>query len=330
MSSAALETETPAPPKPLPVGVSNLLTFWWLTIAFAIVAAWMFWGNMPPPVTSAAGPDAMERTETGFGKGLFWLVLLGLLGLGSLAAYSIVTHRRIGLLLLKVGAIVGMLLGVVFFVLAGLTIKGGFGGIFEPQPMFVGALLSMVVLLPLVFGMMPLMTLGGADDIQEYFAAAGPAVAEGGTGQYVVPAAFAGTAAAGAGAAVAAETLAYRDEPEAAEAPFRSTAPAEEAAFDAAVEDAVAEAPVEEAEEAEITHPENLATRHVSEEEMAQSAEMARLSESPPAAPAEGEVAEFTPAAPEAEEGEIFEFEMSPEEEQENPPPEEPGRQTLR
>jgi hypothetical protein len=104
----------------------------------------------------------------------------------------------------------------------------------------------------------------------------------------------------------------------------------QEAAFDAAIEEAVNEAPAEEVEEAQFSEPEDLATRRVPHEQIANFEEVAAAAEAPEAPaespPAEAaEVAEFTPAA-EAED-EVFEFEIAPEEEN---PPDEPGRQTLR
>src|SRR5262249_7452561 len=245
MSTSALEMETRTPPKPLPVGVSNLLTYWWLTIACVIIAAWAFWSEMPPPVTTLDKGEV--RTVTGSGSALYGLVMFGLRGLGGFAAYMIVTHRRIGLLILKLGAIVAMILGVAFLGLASLTAKGGFTALFEPTPLFTAALLIMMVMLPVIFGMMTLLTLGSAEGINEFFAEGGAAPETGATGQYVVPAAFGAAAAAGGGAAVA-ETLAYRHEPEGATPLHEGEVHVDDAAFD----DAIKEAVMEESSEHEV------------------------------------------------------------------------------
>jgi hypothetical protein len=305
MSTAVLETETPEPPKPLPAGINHLLTYWWLTIACAGLAAWAFWPELPVVSTS---DKAGVTTVTGFGSGVFWLVLIGLLALGSFAGYTIVSQRRVGLTILKIGTFVAMGLGVAFLVLAALKDrKEGFTGLFEPVPLYVGTLLALAVLLPLVFGMMTLLTLSSADDINEHFTKPETQMIGGGTGQYIVPSAIAG-AAAGTGAVAAAETLAYRESGGDIAEPPGVESPVIDAAFDEAVEEAVAEHPASEGDvNIQLAETQQLHTPIIdpqSASEMVVEAE-----ESPPT---------------EAE-TEVFEFEMAPDEDQ---PPEEPKKTT--
>jgi hypothetical protein len=332
MSTALVESETPAPPKPLPAGVSNLLTIWWLTIVFTGLAAITFWPELPGPITNAGG-------VTGLGSAALWAVILGLLGVGSVVGYTVATGRKIGLTILKVGAIVCLVVCLGVVVMACLKDRGkdGLSSIFEPVPMFVGSFLAMIVLLPLCFGTMALLTLGNAEDIQEFFAA--PAGEETGTGQYIVPAVL-----AGAGAAAAAGTISYRsgaDEDEAAVGVVESPAEEEAVEFEEA-----AEAPADEEQAAHFAETRELSSPLAEEDEVvvdfsespaeeaaavtegeADAAEFVAAEEAPTETD-EGVHVDFVPAEEvtdvEADAGEVFEFEIAPEDEE--PPAEGPKK----
>jgi hypothetical protein len=326
MSIAVVDADTPTPAKPLPTGVSNLLSFWWLTIVFTCLAALLFWPELPGPFTNKDG-------VSGFGSGLLWATLLGLVGLGGVGAYWAATSRKTGLTLIKVGTFVGLGVVVGLLVLSLLKSReGGIGGLFEPVPMFSAILVAMVVLLPLTFGAMTLLTLSTADDIAEFYAPADGLVGAGTTGQYVVPAALAGAAA----------TEAHYGEDEGQYAGTATLRPPQEDAFDAAFDEAVEEAvpgSSAEVEASPMAETKELRTSPEAHEEVAEFEEATEAEagadevyefEEVQEAPTEADAGagEFVQAEEvtdvSAEEGEVFEFELAPDEEQPPPPPPRP------
>ena len=338
MSIAVVDADTTAPAKPLPTGVSNLLSFWWLTIVFTALAALLFWPELPGPFTNKDG-------VSGFGSGMLWAVLFGLVGVGGLGAYWAATAKRTGLTVVKVGTIVTIAVVLGLVVLAMLkTREGGIGGLFEPVPMYGGILIAMVILLPLVFATMALLTLSTAEDLDEYYAAAATS-GTGTTGQYLVPTALGGMAA-GSGERAAAEALGYGE----AEPRGAGTATLEpphgadfDAAFDEAVEEAVpgSSAEIEAspiAETLELPAAPEAGNEvvvdfvEVNDDEAATEAEGQEVfdfveAEEPPTE-AETAAADFVVAeevtGAEAEEGEVFDFELAPDEDQ--PPEHRPGQ----
>ncbi len=337
MSTALLSEEAPPPaPKQLPTQVSNLLAFWWLAIGFAAIGAWTAWPLLPSPLTD-------KETVTGMGQALLWLVFGALLVIGSMGGMAVARGQKLGLTLLKLGALIGMIgtLAVVVLIFLKPT-EPNAPSLWDPAPLFNVTLLAIVGLLPFTFGGMALLAASTSDEVRDWFnppAETPPdevgghyvaATEGGGVGEEAAVAAAAGALAFGEAVHEATEDdhggVAMEEPPAHGGAEMAETIAAGQPAFDAAAADfveqpadvaafdqlaeAAEEAPAAEAEpvadvveEFQMTEPEAAPAAEVEEFAMAE----------PEAEPVADVVEEFQMAEPEAEPvaDVIEEFEMA-------------------
>ena len=148
----------------LPTPVSNLLTSWWLAIAFAALSAFLVWGDLPLGASI-------------FGWILLFLVFAAMVAVGTWVAWGISSGTPSALGQCKMLSLVGTglgLLAVVGFVVVKVTTKSpaetsqeiSFMG--AANLFLVFALLAALVLPPLMFGLFT-WSLCMQDEVERFF-----------------------------------------------------------------------------------------------------------------------------------------------------------------
>lgn len=146
-----MSAEAIAIPEPkkrvVPAEINNILTFWWLMLAFGGLAIASLW------------PIAFANSATNFPGLLLSVVLTGLLLLGIFGHYGFVNTTSWSISLMRLTTLLFLGLGIaliVWFFVANGPVGGGKSTVLGPSDLFFlpVALLTLMLVLPFIFGMM--------------------------------------------------------------------------------------------------------------------------------------------------------------------------------